>query len=307
MAPASIDAVPLLIAALDDEDSHVRLVALGALECFGPKAAAAIPELLDMHKNDKGALHRGCVLKTLAVIDQEGKVALPVLMKALEDAEPQMRRFAAESLGMLGRHAEPAVEKLIDRLQDPDTGVRVYAAGALWKIDRRAKLAVPVLIEVLQTGSSFERMWATWHIPEIGPDARAASHALAENLTQSFPQAGAAQALCRMGPLPADVVDALRRAKENEREDVGVWAAFALWKFDHDPKQLEYLVDVAAHRSFNEQAHAFRILGEIGPEAKLVVPTLVKLVRHPKIDVRRQAAETLMKIAPSALGSADKP
>lgn len=300
IGPASIVALPRLIALLDDEDRHVRLTVLGALESLGSKAADAIPQLVEVHNKDQDELNRAVALRVLSKIDAEGKSVLPLLLLALEDPNPQTRRIAAESLGELGRHAAGAVEKLIERLHDPDKGVRVYAAGALWKIDRRGDLAVPVLIDALNSGSPYERMWAACTVAEIGPDARAAARALVDNFTQETPQALAAWALCRIGPLPPDVIQALRRAKESESVYVKMSAARALWDVDHDPKLLEYLASPPG-RYGSGSIYSLAALAELGPEAKPVVPALVDLLRHPDIAVRRQAAKALQEIDPSAL------
>lgn len=67
--------------------------------------------------------------KALAAL---GPAALPVLLAALDDADPRLRMWAVYTLGMIGdARAAPA---LISALEDPDPGVGRWAAAALRRI-----------------------------------------------------------------------------------------------------------------------------------------------------------------------------
>ena len=101
------------------DDEYVRGGAAWALGRIGPKAAAAVPMLME-------------------TIKSQGHLSL--------------RRSSATALGGIGAAAKPAVAALEAALQDKDITVRVNAAVALWQIDRHAK-AVPALIEMLRQGS----------------------------------------------------------------------------------------------------------------------------------------------------------
>jgi HEAT repeat protein len=64
----------------------------------------------------------------------EAREAVPALVEALRDKSPQVRVYAADTLGYLGPEARAAVPKLKDLLRDPDEAVREGAAAALKKI-----------------------------------------------------------------------------------------------------------------------------------------------------------------------------
>ena len=124
-------AVPVLIAALEDGDDSVRWNAIGALEAFGHKAKAAVPALVQAVDGDEA---NGCfAAQALGAIDAEG-VSTPALIEALGNQNPLMRRFAAIGLSRIGRKANSADQALHDGLQDSDLGARIASAVAYWSV-----------------------------------------------------------------------------------------------------------------------------------------------------------------------------
>jgi HEAT repeat protein len=77
--------------------------------------------------------------------------SVPSLVKTLkEDKDPNMRYWAAESLGRLGPEASEAVPALAEALKDEDKMVRMGAAYALAEIGPAARQAVPALQQALK-------------------------------------------------------------------------------------------------------------------------------------------------------------
>ena len=101
LGPAAKDAVPSLIAALEDDALFVRLDAAVAFGHIGPAAAPAIP----------------------------------ALMKALTNRHPMVRLNSAFSLRLLGPLAKDAVPALKAAMDDSDFDVRRQAWEALLEID----------------------------------------------------------------------------------------------------------------------------------------------------------------------------
>ena len=79
-----------------------------------------------------------------------GADAVPELVSALNDSNPQVRLQAARALARIGPDAAPAVQALTEHLTDVNPLVRQNAARALGQIGPRAKSAVPDLIRALQ-------------------------------------------------------------------------------------------------------------------------------------------------------------
>ena len=78
-----------------------------------------------------------------------GAPAIPELIRALQDVDPERRRRAVRVLARIGPDAADAVPSLIEALQDPDPFVPKAAARALGQIGPDAAAAVPALMELL--------------------------------------------------------------------------------------------------------------------------------------------------------------
>src|SRR5262249_51796825 len=92
--------------------------------------------------------------------------SVPSLVKTLrEDKDPNMRYWAAESLGHYGAEAQPAVPDLIAALKDEDKMVRMGAAYALGEI--KSPDAIPALQEATKDPEKEVRDAATSSIKQI--------------------------------------------------------------------------------------------------------------------------------------------
>jgi HEAT repeat protein len=129
------DAIPYLLAALEDEHMEVRASALDTLSVVGD------PSVFDLAIR---AFHRAedeirwCAIAAIDRIDAER--AMPYLMLALADPRPDTRLTATQILGWRGQNGESrAIELLISMLNDPDENVQAFAAINLgWIGDPRA-------------------------------------------------------------------------------------------------------------------------------------------------------------------------
>jgi HEAT repeat protein len=132
------------------------LVAIGT-RAFRPLMAAATHSSWIARRNAVWAL---------GALDDPA--ASPVLVKALGDAESQVREQAAWALGAID---EPqAVDALIRALKDSDARVREQVSWALGAIDDPR--AVPPLMQSLKDADADVREQAAWALGAIG-DSRA--------------------------------------------------------------------------------------------------------------------------------------
>lgn len=97
------------------------------------------------------------------------KTALPALVVALHDSEPNVRAWSAQAIGEIGPDAESAVPELITLLSDPDEGSRNSACIALRGIGPPAKTALPMLRNSLSDPSKDVRRFAELAIKSIQP------------------------------------------------------------------------------------------------------------------------------------------
>ena len=95
--------------------------------------------------------------------------ALPALVVALQDREPNVRAWSAQAIGEIGPDAESAVPELIRLFSDPDVGSRNSACIALRGIGPPAKTALPMLRNSLSDPSKDVRRFAKLAIESIQP------------------------------------------------------------------------------------------------------------------------------------------
>jgi HEAT repeat protein len=156
--PAAKPAIPVIIRLLLGPDDYAHYLAVHALGETGPDGAVAIPAIREAMRQEKdaGTLEEAiCVLGKMqaepeAVIPlvaawfrvrepspadtmaagaeawfQRGhEAALPLLVRALEKGDVQMRVASAKLLGQMGTDARPAVPALIKASKDPAPQVR---------------------------------------------------------------------------------------------------------------------------------------------------------------------------------------
>lgn len=174
------------------------MLALGTLG--GPEAVAAlIPYLSDQEASAR--------LASAEALSKAGESVAAVLVDALDDAQPEVRRKIAAGLGQLDDPT--AVPALIASLQDDDREVRLQAAGALAKIgdtraveplldrltaqedyarvqivcviglgDLRDPRAIPALVRILEVGDPIFRSAAAESLGKIGLPGFASTDAI---------------------------------------------------------------------------------------------------------------------------------
>jgi HEAT repeat protein len=112
---------------------EVRVAAARSLAILGQEARGAIPAL-DRALHDKEVRVQ---VEAAGALGHIGRDSVPVLMRALESGDAAIRHAAAYGLGEAGADAEPAVPLLTRALDDRDQLVRASAAYSLSVIQPR--------------------------------------------------------------------------------------------------------------------------------------------------------------------------
>lgn len=134
-AVASDTVVPALVRLLTDPDLDLRLVALTALERYGPAAQAAEPVLIALAAGRDAVEVRLAALRVLVRIGHPGgEPAVAAFCAALADPDVRIRQMGAVGLGRLGPAARIAVDTLRQARSDPSLEVQHAAGDALLHI-----------------------------------------------------------------------------------------------------------------------------------------------------------------------------
>jgi HEAT repeat protein len=261
-------AMPLLLDALAEPDSLLRLRAAETLAVLGPAAEAAAPALVQCLA-DKDANVRRAAAVALEQIDRAGVAAL------IKGAGPAsaVRRESIDVLARLGSRAGDAVPALTAALKDDDLKTRTAAAAALWRVDATNTAGVFVLIE----GSA-------------STDGSVSRQAL--------------EILLAMRPRPKEAAGAFAEALKSTDGVIRIRAAEALWDLDGKPDEVLPTLTEALLKYIDPKAspRAWELLRRMGPKAKPLLPKLVESLGV----VTPGYAEAFLALGPEAMAAAVK-
>jgi HEAT repeat protein/S1-C subfamily serine protease len=170
--------VPELRGLLKDKSLHARLAAVRALGAVGPSAREAAPGLLLLMEEKitpsagepaQGTFHKAVLAALEKIGMEDAGAALPVLRKALKDADPEVRAQAASTVGALGVRGKPAVADLVLLFRHPKT--QAAAEEALVKMGGEI---VPVLMTHLDDRDRSVVLGVVQVLAKLGPTAKKA-------------------------------------------------------------------------------------------------------------------------------------
>jgi HEAT repeat protein len=202
--------------------------------------------------------------------DDYVRLAVPNLVRALDNKSGLIRREAARTLAMIGPKAAPAVDKLAATLGDDNSSLRNAALGALASIGPASTGAVPAIMEQLTAAELPVQYSAIFAIGRIGPTARQAIPLLEKNLQEHdlFLQTASAWALVYLDP----------QREGRAAQCLGpIMQGLAI----PDPRVRNELVQALAH---------------LGPAAKPAKKALQEMANDPNEIVRKSVGEALTKI-----------
>lgn len=242
------DLIPTVVEQLKNKE--VQEKAFKTLGRLGPWAESAVPDIVDLMKNDKSK--RSSCLFLLQSIGPGAKASVPVLIELVENGDKTSRGSAISALGAIGPDAKAAVPALVNVLKAGGESAH-GAILALESFGPEAKPAVPQLITFLKSKSPFERTAAARTLGKIGPEAKAA-------------------------------VEALKPLLEEETKMVQVWSVYALATITGDTqKYVPVLMSLHRDTGFRGVAssgapEALIALSDLGPKAKSAFPLFVEVL-----------------------------
>ncbi len=219
----------------------------------------------------------------------------------ISDAIARLAGFDSEAIN--SARLKQRIKLLLASMNSPYSDDRRRAAEIFGEIGPDAKAAVHALIAALKDQDVNVRLSAAYALRAIGPDAKAAVHALIAALKDQDidVRRSAAYALGGIGPDAKEAVPDLIAALKAQDVRLRVYVVEALGEIG--PEAKEAVPDLIA--ALNDQDGAIRLsaaraLDGIGPEAKEAVPDLIAALKDQNVRLRFYAAEALGEIGPEA-------
>ncbi len=311
-----------------------RFAAVRALGAIGPRARAAVPDLLrvldDPSTEDVDARYEA--VRALGQIADAR--ALPALERLRGDEQPSFRLLVVRALAAFGAGAVPSLARFVE--EDADLDVRLEAARALGDLGPQAADAIETLVRVLGADGAPEpaRRAAAVAIGRIGPPAGlAAVPALATalggplgaHLEAAHDYGGSlhetrSEAAVALGRLGAPGLEALLGALEDEHATVRREAAYGISVQGAAAlPALDALVGRLGDPELEVRVEVARAIGAIGPRAGAAIPALVQALtttvpapafldgaEGPPETPPAAASEALAAIGPAAVPALEK-
>jgi HEAT repeat protein len=283
------------------------------------------------------ALRSGSLTAQFAIV-RLGRAAVPGLVEALKDSDPNVRATAGDTLRMLGVKAREAVPALLAALvAEQDDGPIRAMVSALTAIGLDASMipalsaalgrgplsayaaadalagigeaSVPALLEIAKTaGMGTEGHYAIDALGRIGPSAASAVPTLIEFLQaeRSLHRPAAAEALGRMGSAAAPALPALVAGVRSDREYVRTACVKALTALGPvAAPALPDLLALAGDDSQDVQIPALLAIVATRTRSPEAFALLVKILQSTDPDDRVAVVGAVPELAPTPEGALD--
>lgn len=130
------ESLPIAVAAMNDDDPVIRNSARFLLGQMGPKAKETAAELKKgiREGSELDRIVSAWALLRVEPTDEYAALALPLMLKALENVNPQVRTEAAHTIGTIGTSSVTVLTALKSAVLDPVPEVAAAAKLALTKL-----------------------------------------------------------------------------------------------------------------------------------------------------------------------------
>lgn len=294
LARGGADAVPHLVAALDDAEVQVRRQAALSLQDISRRTKANDEVLAGLKKaiKDKAAPVR---LVAVQALGRCGKGAAEPLLLALEDEDAPVRAYAIDSLGKIKAEPQIVLPALVRRLkEDAAPQVRQSALRTLGTLGKAA-------IEAIQAGLADKepavQNAAIKSLAALGPDAKGAVPALKELASKSPSQPVRRAAVGALGQIEEGNLLIFVELLKLPDSTVRLECLKQLGRAKTVPKEaLPVVTSTLGDEDSEVRVLSAFVLGQMGAEAASAAEALGKLAKDPEPTVRNSAEKALDKI-----------
>ncbi len=300
-AEAGKEALPELLAGLEDDEARVRAACIGSLAALGfpvKEYAGALLELIE----DPDEKVRAAAVSAAGELDSDQQVKLlPILERSLADSSVEIRRAAAASLGSAGPALAKAAPALLAALKDSDPGVRALAARALGALGGDGAGLVrelPVLLKDKDQAVRRASVEALVGFSRGTDGAMGPLRALASSPKEDEAlRVAAIGALMKTGDKATEAQDLLLSLFAKGPVKVRIASARALVVCRRDTgKVVAALAAGIGEKNADVRRAAVEAAGELGSEAEGAAPALFELLGDEY--TRAMGFEALKKIQP---------
>lgn len=209
---AVLDLIPIL----ESSDTGEVKSALRILDRIGGLSASILPSILKKLTDPDLEIHH-CCLKIIGNL-RAGADTIQLLIKSLNEKDPESRRLAAIGLEKAGKDAGEAVPALTGVLTSDDPYLRQFAIKALDAITIDKVEASPIFIKALDCSDSYLREYAAAVLKKLENDQAKALQAYARGLSDgdSFVRLHSAKSLGRIGSGAMGQLSLLRQIAVND-------------------------------------------------------------------------------------------
>lgn len=288
------EAVAALRPSLADGEATVRMEAARSLWRLTHEPTTLLPVLEGAADPEQYDAIRG-VSETLQEI---GKPAVPTLIRLLRSESERVRWWAAEGLGGIAPDAADALPSLVVALSDADPDVPDAASRAIGRFGPAAAPAVLDLTKVTNDGRLTASQLAV-AVVNIGPKAKETMPLLIAGLATGDESARSriVGAICAVGAEDEATVDVVLGVINNGRVR-RAWAidGFAHLKGPAAKKAIPILQEALQEGDDYMRQVAAETLGQMGSSANAALPQLQDAAGDKRFNVRLQAALSLWRL-----------
>jgi HEAT repeat protein len=294
VSPNAGDLVPVFLDGMEDENPYTRLAAMEGLSEMGPHAASAANAL---GKRLAGIDGDG----SSYLLSKIGKAAVPTLILGLGSESIAVRARSACALDRVGSDAKEAVPALHGALRDDELEVRLAAADALWSIEHDAATVASVFTDAYQSGHREERVQAVRFFAAASSDSAEALVGYLRAFQDGdawIRQVAIKSSEANRAPLTEAVVRALV-ASLRDGDHVNVELA------DHRLQAMRaeahpYLIPLCCEGPPRIRAHALTLLWQFGDHEENVADICLRTLREDTAPEVRTAAASKLAECPIA-------
>ncbi len=292
--------IPKLIPLLKAERENTRPWAALALGEYGPKAKAAIPDLMPMLKGTQYERNRAAAAKALGQILKGAEPSPQVdevvkeMIRLFDDQYLDVRHEAVKALGMIGMAAKACVPRLVKPMGYAAAGnsvTRNVGKDSIWTVGVFGELSkehIDKMISIMH-GSPLPHVIRA--IGEVGP--------IHENVVPNI--------VDRMEKVASGTV-IVREGSRTHHMGGGTITENMMAGFDVLEKwgeksapAVDYMMHLISHKNWARRMDyakgALRVLGAVGPKAKKAVETIEKnCLASSDAEVKKAAEAALAKI-----------